>query len=415
MRGRAPRVRRCYDRRFAAGEPLMEAADPVLVDYLGRVADLAPLMRALAEETERTRRLPPPLLDGLLAAGLFRMLVPRPYGGAEMAPLTFIAVVEAIARIDASTAWCICQTGVCAMSAAYLPPEHATAIWGKDPRAVLAWGAASPQSRARAVPGGYRVTASWPFASGGHHATWMGGHCVIDEADGTPRRTADGKSVVRTLIFPASVVRWTEVWDVIGLCGTGSDTYAVEDLFVSDDFAIARDLPPRYEGPLYLMTTEHLLYGCGFASVALGVARAMLDAYVELAVEKTPRGLKSTLRDSPASQMELAELEARWRAARAYVRGTLGTAWRFVRANGTLDIENRVALRLAATHAIREARQVAVDTYAAAGATAIFASGPFERRLRDINAVAQQIQGRRQHYEIVGKHLLGLGADTTFL
>jgi indole-3-acetate monooxygenase len=353
------------------------------------------------------------LVDALLEAGLFRMLLPRVYGGGETDPLSFVEVLEEIARHDASTAWCLGQTGVCAMAAAYLPPESARAIWG-DRRAILAWGAAAPPVKALAAAGGWRVTGAWSFASGGHHATWLGGHCIECEADGTTRGR-QGKSVPRTLLFPAAAAAWTDIWEVIGLNGTGSDRYAVSDLFVPHEFTLDRDAPAerRVEAPLYHFRTDQM-YASGFANVALGLARGMLDALAALANEKTPRGYKTTMRMSAVIQTEIAELEARLRSARFYIRGTLEAAWRAAE-RGEMPMDHRMAIRLAATHCIREARAIAGEAYAAAGTTSVFAGNPFERRLRDINSVAQQLQGRRSHYETVGKYLLGLEAEPLFL
>src|SRR4249920_3367488 len=128
---------------------------------------------AASNEIEDTRRLPPALLDKLHDARLFRLLLPRSSNGIETDPLTFFHVVETIAQADASTAWCLSQAGGCAMSAAYLAPAVAQAIFGSDRRAVLAWGP-GPKCRAVECEGGYRVTGAWAFASGGRHATWLG-------------------------------------------------------------------------------------------------------------------------------------------------------------------------------------------------------------------------------------------------
>jgi alkylation response protein AidB-like acyl-CoA dehydrogenase len=383
-------------------------------DYVGRAKALAPLIADSSAEIERVRRLPQPLVDAMVRAGLFRMLLPRKFGGGETDPLTFVQVLETVAQHDGSTAWCLGQTGVCAMSAAYLPSESAAEIWGK-PEAILAWGAAAPPVKALAAPGGYRVTGSWSFASGGHHATWMGGHCIACDADGTPRRRPDGSYVPRTLLFPASAVTWTDIWDVIGLKGTASDKYSVSDLFVPDAFTIDRDDPAerRYQAPLYHFRTDQM-YASGFACVALGIARGMLDALMALANEKTPRGFKTTMRMNAVIQTEIAEWEARLRSARMYILGTLAEAWEAAQ-QGELSLDHRMAIRLAATHCIREGKRIADGAYQSAGTTSVFASNPFERRLRDVNSVSQQLQGRRSHFETVGKYLLGVEAETLFL
>ncbi|HZB93845.1 MAG TPA: acyl-CoA dehydrogenase family protein, partial [Stellaceae bacterium] len=354
-------------------------------DYLARAKALAPLLNAEAPAIERGRRLTPPVVEALHDAGLFRMLLPREVGGAETDPLSFVEVLEEIAWHDASTAWCLGQTSVCAIAAAYLPPASAREIWG-DRRGVLAWGA-GPSIKAVAAPGGWRVTGTWSFASGGHHATWIGGHCIACDADGTPHRGPNGVNVPRTLLFPAAAVTWTDIWQVIGLNGTGSDMYAVTDLFVADAFSINRDDPAerRQSGPLYHFRTDQL-YASGFACVALGIARGMLDAFIATANEKTPRGYKSAMRLNAVTQTEIAELEARLRSARHYIRGTLEAAWRAAE-TGELSVDQRMSIRLAATHCIREARAIAGDAYNAVGTTSVFASNGFERRLRDINAV----------------------------
>jgi indole-3-acetate monooxygenase len=388
-----------------------QEADPV-----ARAKALAPLLERSTAEIERERRLPQALLDELLDAGLFGLLLPRAYGGVETEPVVFMQVLEEVARHDASTAWCLGQNGVCAMASAFLEPGPARAVW-EEGRGVLAWGIEVPPPKAIAVAGGYRVTGSWSFASGGHHATWLGGHCAVADASGTPREDRTGALTPRTLLFPESEVTWTDIWDVIGLRGTGSDRYSVTDLFVPEELTLDRDDPGerRLDGPLYRFHTDQM-YSSGFACVALGIARGMVEAYISLANEKTPRGYKTTMRMSAVVQTDVAELEARLRAARSYVFDTMEKAWDAAQ-KGELSIDHRMAIRLATTYCIREARQIAGDAYNAAGSTSVFSNNRFERRLRDINAVSQQFQGRRSHFETVGKYLLGVETEafTSFL
>jgi len=381
--------------------------------HLERVARLLPLIASSADDIERRRRLPGPLVSALHEAGLFRMLLPRPLGGAELDPVSFVHVLEEISKVDASTAWCLCQTAGCSMSAAYLPPDVAREIF--DAGGVLAWGP-GPGARAVAVDAGYRVTGTWSFASGGHHATWLGGYCPIFEADGTPRRRPDGSPDARTMLFPASKAAMLDVWDVIGLRGTGSDSYRVEDLFVPAAFALVRDDPAerRHPGALYCFPTGSL-FASGFAGVALGIARSMLSAFVDLATGKIARGATRAVRESAVVQSEVARAEARLRSARTFLLGSLEEIWDAVGRTGVLTLEQRVVIRLAATHAIQESKAVADVAYHQAGSTAIFAGAAFERRFRDIHAVTQQLQGRMAHFETVGRFLLGLEPDTSWL
>ena len=383
-------------------------------DALQRARALAPTITACADEIERLRRLPDSLATALHEAGMFRLLLPRSLGGVELEPAAFVQVTEALSRVDASTAWVVCQTSGCSMTAAYLRPDVARAIFGGDPVGVLAWGP-PVGSRAVAVDGGYRLSGTFNFASGSRHATWLGGQAPIVEADGTPRRH-HGVAERRTLLFPAGRVTMQDVWHTIGLRGTGSDSFVVTDLFVPHEHTVLRDDPAerRYQAPLYCFP-QGSLYASGFAGVAMGIARSMLDDFVTLATDKTPRGYSRTLRESPVTQSQVAQAEARLGAARVYLLASLREIWAAVGRTGTLGLDQRIAIRLAASYAIRQAREAADFAYHAAGGTAVFTSNAFERRFRDIHTVAQQLQGRDDHFETVGKFLLGLDPDTTFL
>jgi len=382
---------------------------------LARARALAPRIAAAAPEIERTRRIPDDLLDALHAAQLYRMLLPRRYGGGEVHPLAFMRTVQAIARADASTAWNIGQNAVCAIVAAYLEPEVAQAIFG-DPRAVLAWGPAQGPVRAVACEGGFRVTGRWSFASGMRQATWLGPQCPVFDADGSPRRAGDERWRKRVFLIPASAARLEDVWDVIGLRGTASDAYAVEDLFVPEAYSVHREsaVENREPGWLYCFSI-HNLFSCGFASIALGVAQAMLEAFVELASHKVPRGMRNTVRENAVVQGGVARALAKLESAESYLMHSVGEICDAVQATREVTLAQRMRIRLSATHAIHAAREAGDFAYEAAGATAVFAANPFERRFRDLHAIAQQLQGRAAHFETVGQHLLGLDADTTFL
>jgi alkylation response protein AidB-like acyl-CoA dehydrogenase len=384
-------------------------------DLVDRARALLPRIAELAPDIERERRLPAALLDELHEARLFRLLLPRSCGGLETDPVTFLLVVEAIASADASTAWCLSQAGGCAMAAAYLDASVAQKIFG-DPRAVLAWGP-GPKAKAVAVDGGYRATGVWAFASGGRHATWVGAQCPIFEPDGTPRLNEEGVQVLRTLLVPATEVEWTDIWRVVGLRGTASDQFALTDRFVRHDHTITRGFQKecREPGPLYRMSS-FACYELGFAAVALGLARAALDVFADLARNKVPRGMKCPIRDDAVVQSGAAQAEAGVRAARAFLLQSARQIWADVsRAGAALTLEHRMTLRMASTYSIQRARDAVDFAYNAAGTTAIFESHPLERRFRDMHTVTQQVQGRLSHFETVGAYLLGGEPDITFV
>jgi alkylation response protein AidB-like acyl-CoA dehydrogenase len=381
---------------------------------IARAVAVRPAVAAAAGEIEDTRRLPSALLDKLHDAGLFRLLLPRSSNGIETDPVTFFHVIETIAQADASTAWCLSQAGGCAMSAAYLDLPVAQAIFG-DPRAVLAWGP-GPRVKAIECEGGYRVTGVWSFASGGRHATWLGAHCPIYAADGSPGRDASGEQVERTMLVRTEDVEWTDIWNTVGLRGTASDQFSLNDFFVRADHSITRefDRERREDGPLYRMGSG-TCYQVGFAGVACGIARGALDNFIDVARNKVPRGARGPLRDNAVVQSGLAQAEVNLRAARGFVLQSMADIWKDLVAGADIAVEQRVTVRMAATHAIHMAREAVDFAYGAAGATAIFENHPLERRFRDIHTVTQQLQGRLSHFETVGAWMMGADADLTFV
>src|SRR5215472_7965519 len=160
------------------------ASSQTAVDPVARAQALRPQIEAAAAAIERERALPLDLLSALHDARLFRLLLPKSCGGEEVAPAIFVAAVEEIAKADASVAWCMAQGSGCSMTAAYLEPAVAREIFG--PReAVLAWGP-GPNAEATVVEGGYRVSGTWPYASGSRHAQWLCGHAHLVVAEGRP-------------------------------------------------------------------------------------------------------------------------------------------------------------------------------------------------------------------------------------
>jgi alkylation response protein AidB-like acyl-CoA dehydrogenase len=392
------------DRRDRPGARFVEAA-----------RRLKPAILAAGDEIERARRLPTELVGRLVEAGLFHLLVPKTVGGSALPLSDFVQVVEEIASADGSVAWCLVQASGCSLTAAYLASDVAREMFGKPPGGILAWG---PPVDAKAVaePDGYRVTGRWSFASGCRHATRLGCACPVHETDGRRRLRPNGDPETLTLLIPAGQAEILDVWQVSGLRGTGSDTFVVADQLVPPERAFRRDdlASCREPGPLYAFRFENV-FALGFASVALGIARGALDAFRDLANEKTPRGGRANLRESPVVQSQIALAEAKLRAARAFRDEVLGAAWGEATRTGALSLEQRVLIRLAATHAIHQAAEALDVAYHQAGSSAILESGPFERRFRDLHAVTQQLQGRQAHYQAAGQLFLGLEPDTSWL
>ncbi len=393
----------------------VQAPDPgaAATGHIERARGLIPLLQSAGPRIDAARELPPDVLDAMHANRMFRLLLPRSVGGEELDPATYIQVVEAIAMGDGSTAWCMNQGSGCSMTAAYLAPEIAGRLFG-GVRDVLAWG----QGKARAVkePGGWRVTGHWLFASGSRHASWLGGHCPTFEADGTPRLTPDGKPFERTMLFPRESAEIDDVWQVLGLRGTGSDSYAVKDMFIADEYSVTRDREEERQEPgvLYRFSTSNM-YASGFGAVGLGIARAMLDEFTALAAVKTAALSPTPMRDSAVVQSLIAVSDAKLRSARAWLIQVLTEVRDSVARSGRMTLQEKLDIRQASTFAIHQAREVVNAVWHEAGATAIFDAQPFERRFRDMNTVSQQVQGRHSHFDTIGQHRLGMQPNLRWL
>jgi alkylation response protein AidB-like acyl-CoA dehydrogenase len=356
---------------------------------------------------DRRREVTPEVVEALVEADMLRLLLPKSLGGQEIHLVEYARTIEALGYADASVGWFINQSNVSSStSAAAMPAETARSMWG-TPDTGLAWGARHGRSTAIRVEGGYRLTGTWSFASGGRHTTWLGAHSATQNPDGTPLMRY-GRPDDRSFVFRRSEATIIDDWQVLGLRGTGSDSYTVENLFVPDERAPARDaLQERREnGPLYtLMST--LLYATGFCSVTLGVGRRLFDSYVELARSKHSRASPNAMAINNAVQREIGQLEAKLSAGRAFLHEAALEAYEAAAA-GTLTLDHRIRLRLATTHAMNEATDVSVASYRAAGTTAIMNSAPFERRFRDAMSASQHLQAMMPHIEMVGRHIIGV-------
>ena len=358
---------------------------------LSRIADAS-------ETIDRERQIPPDLIDAMVDQGLFRLLVPRSVGGGEIDFLDYLALAQAVAAADGSTGWCFSQNNILGTMASLMPESLAREIWS-DSRAILCNG--PPQhTDIVEVEGGYSLTGRWNFSSGSRHATWAVAAARV------------GGVGTLTLLFPKEEAVFIDTWQVNGLRGTGSFSFEVKDLFVPKGHTFIESRDPHESGPLYLIPRS-LFFGASFGSVALGVARSALDAAIEVATKKTPQE-QTLLRDQPSIQRDIGRAEALWGAAHAFLMEKAGLLWRSAVELGSLSLEDRIPLRLAGTHAVRQAAEVVDIAYSVFGATAIFESTPVQRKFQDAHAITQQIQGRMEHYETAGQFFLGLEPQGRF-
>lgn len=370
---------------------------------------LAPTVRARADDVAAARRLPDDLVADLKAAGLFRMPVPRSWGGPEMTPTEQLAAVEVIAEADPSTAWCVMIGSDAGFYSAFLDDAVGRALFPAVDSIVAGW--LMPGGRAEVVEGGYRVSGRWAFGSCCLHADVLVGGCLVLD-DGEMRMAANGRPEVRNVMAP--VDRWTivDTWHTTGLAGSGSNDYEVDGLFVPAEHTFSLMEPPRRPGPLYAFPG---MFFANMAGVPLGLARRAIDEVKAIAADKVLMPELLPMAESPRVRSAVARAELAWGAARDHSFAVLDRVWGDLERDGVLGPERRVELALARLGAFRMAREVAQAMVDTAGTQAIYTTSVLDRLLRDAITMNQHIVAQDRMLEMVGGMALGSESGLPFL
>jgi alkylation response protein AidB-like acyl-CoA dehydrogenase len=377
----------------------------------GVVEAVEPVIRQYAQQAEETRRLPQPVADAMIDAGLFRMFVPRELGGLEIDAPSGYRILERIAQIDSAAGWVL---QICAHSSAPLAliPDEGVREILMDPRTVSA-GAVNPPGLAIPVDGGYEITGRWPFASGCENATWMTGSALL-MVDGQPQMGPNGEPVMLLATFPTSQAQIIDTWYPTGMRGTGSADVAVQSLFVPASRVGALrpfdDVGPSFQGPFAKLGILPL--ALGNAIVSLGIARCAIDDAVALAKTKVPAFQQARPVDRGAVHAHLGRAEAELRAARSFFYDAIEDAWQTAVAGQRPTLPQRMALQLAASHAADAAARAVDHAHDVAGSSAIREDQfHFGRHSRDIHTITQHALCSPTRYESIGQVMLGMETD----
>ena len=373
-------------------EPLSLDSELTKLHPLERAKRIVDDIAAAGDDISYDRQIPTALINKLKQANLLRLLVPKSLGGEEMDWFEYLDVIHTIAEADGSVGWCINQGCVFATNSAREPKNLAAEIWGV-PEGSCGNG---PPIGATSTPteNGYRLSGNWVFSSGCRHAPWLA--ALVTSRDHPPRLH----------FLPQHEIDLVDNWQVSGLRGTGSFGFTCQDYFVPKDRVMRMDLPPIEANPMYKVP-QALMFACGFGCVALGVARSAIDSVLSVAREKKPQFSGKTLAQDPIIQSKIGKAEALYGGAKALLYQSVRDVWSSVKIKDAITMDERLRLRLAGTHAIRQSADVVDIVYNLSGSTAIFESTVIQRKFQDIHVITQQIQGRESHYQTVGAYLLG--------
>ena len=379
--------------------------DPLVLRARAAADAIAPL----AARIESERRLPPEAVSALVDAGVFKLLVPRELGGSEASVGVLLSAIEEVARADGSAGWITMIVASSALMSVFVDDETAREVYA--PADAMTCGVFAPLGRAMRIDGGFRVTGRWPFASGCELSAWRMGGAIVEGDPALP----SGAPNVMNMLFRADETRVIDTWDVSGLRGTGSHDLEVKDVFVPSGraFSFISD-KPKNPAPLYRLPVFGML-AASIAAVTLGIARGALDTIQGLAKAKQPLGARRTIAHRELVQLQIAQAEAKVRAARAFLHAAMDDAVREGEDTGETSLEKRALIRAAASHAASESA-LAVDlAYNAGGATSIYARSPLQRHFRDVHAATQHVMVSPVAATLAGRVLLGVESDTSTL
>jgi alkylation response protein AidB-like acyl-CoA dehydrogenase len=377
---------------------------------LAQLLELTPSLRAHASEADRQAQLPEEVVRTLIDLRLFRLWIPRRYGGLELPLPQALAIYEAAARINGSIGWAVMIGSGGGLFGAYLDPAAASEIFIPG-NAVIA-GSGVPDGRAERVAGGYRVSGRWKYASGANYATTFTANCVVTAA-GTPMVDADGSPFIRAMSFTSSQVAVLTSWDTSGMRGTGSHDFEVRDVLVPDQrtFSVFTDAP-REPGVLYRLPFR-VLTELPITAVAVGIARHALEAFALLVKHKKPHAGDVALADDPTVQTQYATSHARWRVVQAALYSLAEHSWDGVLGGRSPSVHELAEITACCIWCISELQAAVGDLARLAGMRAIALDDELARSSRDLQALAAHGAVVPRHWLSVGRTLLSGSAAPT--
>lgn len=376
--------------------PISQSSD---IDVVREITAFDDEIRQLSDAIEDARQIPQELGDKLSAAGLFRVARPKVYGGLECSPLRYYEFLEQASVSDASVGWVLMIINSGGMMLALMEEDSVNEWLTENPDAVLT-GAGAPIGKATPVDGGYKVSGKWPFGSGSNLTHYMFGGCIVDGGGSGPILAA----------FDVDDVTIHDTWHVSGLCGTSSNHFEVQDLFVPEKHCIHLGHGSKIDTPAYKFT-QFTWGAIGVAAVSSGIALRAIESFRELATKKTPTGKTSRLARQPATQKDFARAVARVESARVHMCSVLNTSWEEAQNSDLVSVQTHADIRLACNNVTWSATEAVDLLYHLAGGSAIYNSNVLQRCLRDVHVTTQHISVNQGVYESVGQVLLGGDLD----
>ena len=364
----------------------------LVADELEREAPKAEVLGKLSDRT----------IEILRELNISAVMVPEEIGGPGLYPAETLPILERLAYIDGSLGWLSTIFASSGPLLAYLDPAEAKALLSEGEHLPLFAASGAPNGKATPVDGGYRFSGSYSYSSGGLHADWVFCSGFVMDGDKPQEGPNGGPQAPRMFLVSTKDVVHGGNWDTIGLRGTGSVDFTVEDVFVPANRAIdlfgkpALSAPQVQGGFLVLVQLMHLSFACG-------ISRRILDEIAKVLSKPSMRNRGASLSEDPRLRVEFAEFELAQRAARAFV----GTVWAEVdatlAAGEPLSRRLQTLLRGANIQIHNVLRDVSNWAYRRGGGTTL-RQGTVQRAIRDAWAGTQ-------HAIVDDSGLIGIGQE----
>lgn len=386
-------------------------------EYLARAVAIGPVLRQRAQDCEQRRRIPADTIAEFTAAGFFDILKPRRHGGAELDPLVFLRVCMEIARHCGSSAWVLAIVGIHNWRLGLYPDQAADDVWSDKGKASPLIAASTPPSgKATRVPGGFRISGRWPFASGVDHCGWA------FLAAKVPVGTEGRVSLQYLFLVPRQDFVIEDEWHVAGLKGTGTNTIVVADAFVPDHRAsseadtarLRRDPASSNDGPLYRHPWG-LMLAYAIAAPAIGMAGAALDHFIA-SVRERQAGDGPDAAGNPHANLLIANCRTMLDCAEARFTANLEELAHAAHSGTEPSLDLRARCRWEASWIAECCASQVSAVFGASGAGALFDQHPLQRLFRDIHALkAHRIMNAESTGENFGRLQVGLSNREFFL
>jgi alkylation response protein AidB-like acyl-CoA dehydrogenase len=382
-------------------DPAASAGPEAGGSVLARVRPLLPDIAARSAEGEDARAVPAGIVTALREAGVFRMALPRAWGGEELGLVDSARVVREIARADGSTGWIVQATSMAWFFVRTLPRETLEQVFA-DGADLMLRGAVAPKGLAKPVPGGYRLSGRWPLASGPFTPDWVLAGFVVEGAPPLP----DGRPDIKVALVRPEQVTFLDTWDAVGLRATESTDFTMDDVFVPEDHTGPMLGAGNIPAPLYGLPYSPT--GASHDAVVLGALDGALDDLGALAATKRPAFNPAVvIGQDPVFQEKFAELRLRAAALAALSESTARTVMDRALAGQAPTPAEWYVYTGGTQHIHHEATRILNDVMTLSGSAGLYSGSSLQRRWRDVRCVAQHVVANKGAVRQLGAVLSG--------